>query len=130
MENIALAILLITISIFDVKCRVIPNFLNFLILCFLVLRISSDFNFAYSLAGAMWAFALACGYAYMCEKIDVLGGGDIKLFIALGVALGPLNITLIFAASIIVTISYLSITGLRSAPMAPIISFFAAFFLF
>ena len=130
MENIVLALLLIIISIFDVKCRVIPNFLNFLILCFLVLRMGNDFNFLYSLAGAIWAFALACGYAFLCQKIDVLGGADIKLLIALGVAIGPLSVSVVFIASILVSISYLSLTGPRSVPMAPVISFFAAFFLF
>lgn len=83
--------------------------------------------------GAMMAFALIGKLAY---KRDTLGGGDIKLFTALGFIAGPSGVILIFMATALLSAGHMvyllakkRIKTTDTVPMVPYIAISAAAYL-
>lgn len=138
-----LAVFSIFLCIFmiDIKHKIIPDGLNiylgllFFIYSFLYL------NWVDSLIGAGLGFGITFGVTWIFYKLKGqigLGGGDIKLFTALGVFLGPLgivyNITVSCAVGAIIGVGLIALKIIKSnqhIPFGPFIiltSFVQVFF--
>lgn len=98
---VPMLVLLIAAAVIDLRSRRIPNALNGLLLLTGLVSASfygSGLTLGQSLAGMGAGF----GLTFVLFAINAMGGGDVKLFAALGTWLGAMRVTEVFAAAAIV----------------------------
>jgi prepilin signal peptidase PulO-like enzyme (type II secretory pathway) len=105
-----ISILFISLSLYDYKYRILPNVLVYLLICLSVVFIGIyfvEFNSTLSfLLSRVLGIVFSSGIFYLIFQVSKgkwIGGGDVKLCIALGLLIGgPLEVILmIFLASFI-----------------------------
>ena len=131
--------LLLELALADKKYSIVPDQLLILLAATAIGFIPFHGSWKPPLFGALIGFGIMTAIALigkLAYKRDTLGGGDIKLFSALGLIAGPYGILLIFAATTLISaacFAYLlakkraKITD--SLPMVPYIAIASAFYL-
>ena len=131
--------LLLEMAIADVKYRIVPDQLILLLSASAFGYISYHGSWQDCLYGGLAGFAVMTAVALigkLAYRRDALGGGDIKLFAALGLICGFSGILLIFAMTALLSaghLIWLLITRRRkrddTVPMVPYIAVSAAIYL-
>lgn len=94
-------LLLTAAALVDVRTRRIPNALNGLLLL-TGLASAAFYGSGLTLGQSLAGMAAGFGLTFVLFAINAMGGGDVKLFAALGAWLGALRVTEVFAAAAIV----------------------------
>lgn len=131
LNNLILAVFFIVISYIDIKSRTIHDFSNLLLVITLVCRsYVNNEGLRYIAGGISWAFILPALYAWKRNRLNLIGGGDVKLMMAIGAGAGPIGALILGPLYLAGAKAYIKLTGFNSVPMAPIICLFASFFIF
>lgn len=126
-KAIAMTAILITISVIDLRYRIIPDFM---VIIALIIGITFSFLCRASLIDTLFGMILGGGILFVVALVpNAMGGGDIKLMFAIGAFLGVNRtlwaLLLAFALSSIVSIAFilLKIKGAKDyIPFGPFLS--------
>lgn len=133
---------LTTLAICDAKCRIIPDQLMILLLVSAIGLGPFLESWTDSLIGGLVGFALVLSTAIlgkMIYKSPGAGGGDMKIFAAIGLSVGSTGILAIYIITVLLTVIhylylkyYLKVEAAKTVPMVPSIAVatgvFMAFF--
>jgi len=122
----AFAIFLLQLSIFcsflvhffiDLDFQILPDSINMYLALVLFIRGVYEKGLIFSVSGGLIGFIFPFTVSYLflkIRKVEGLGGGDIKLWGALGLFLGPLGIAVnIFLSCLLGSITALLLIGLK-----------------
>ena len=131
--------LLLEMSIADVKYRIVPDQFILLLAVTALGFIPFHFDWLSCLFGCLTGFGVM-GFTALAGRLisrkDAVGGGDIKLFSALGLIAGPCGIIFIFAATALLSGAHVvymlvrrKITVKSHVPMVPYIAIAAGIYI-
>ena len=131
--------ILLELAIGDIKYRILPDQLIALLFVCGIGFLPYHSGIKECLLGLALGFVIMAAFALLGKlayKRDTLGGGDIKLFTALGFISGPTGVVLIFIATTLISAGHLvyllarkKIRTKDTVPMVPYIAISAAAYL-